>query len=112
MNILKNRREYLYVNRIHIYMKIKVHRISECVIVTFLLEYALVHQFKRFEHSTLFLDTLGVWGHGSRSYPPYISMVASTGHKKHWFGFTGPKHLPVELEICSLHATENIAGFG
>lgn len=35
MNILKNRRKYLYVNRIYIYMKIKVYRISECVIVIF-----------------------------------------------------------------------------
>lgn len=67
--------------------------------VTFLLEYALVHQLEWFEHSTLFLDTFGVWGHGSRSYPSYIGMVASTGHKKHRFGFTGPKHLDIEMSL-------------
>lgn len=83
----------VYVNRIYIYMKIKVYRISECVIVIFFLEYVLVYQFKRFEYSIFFLDIFGVWGYGFRSYFFYISVVVSIGYKKYWFGFIGLKYL-------------------
>lgn len=39
------------------------------------------------------MKIFGMWWHRARSYTPYISMVATTSNKEHWFRLTRIKYL-------------------